>query len=123
MALSKSIHDGGAEAETGLRKTPEGILEIDQSRMGGITQQTGGTGNVQTESLVNLATAFFIHDQQAGIPMLPSEGDRGSFAGVKGMGFFQKRPNIRQDHDPSRRMPEKFPQGLGDGEPPDGRLR
>ncbi len=77
MALSKSFHDGGAEVETGLCKTPECVLEIDQSNTGGIAQHASGTGNTQTEGLGNLAAAFFIHDQQAGIPMLPcSPGSR-----------------------------------------------
>ena len=113
VALSQSFHDGRAEAETGLRKTTEGVLEIDQSHTGRITQQACGTDDAQAEGLGNLAAAFFIHDRQAGIAMLPGEGDRGSLSGIEGVGFFQERSDIRQNHNPRRRMLEKLPQRLG----------
>jgi hypothetical protein len=51
VALSQSFHDGRAEAETGLRKTTEGVLEIDQSHTGRITQQACGTDDAASRGL------------------------------------------------------------------------
>jgi hypothetical protein len=113
VALSQSFHDGGAEAETGLSKATECDFEINHSHPGGIAQQAGGTDDAQAEGLGNFAAASFIHDQQAGIAMLPSEGDRGGLPRIEGVGFFQERSDIRQNHNPRRRMLEKLPQRLG----------
>ncbi len=63
MSLAQSLDDSGTEAEGRLCQTPEHVIKIDQSRMGGITQQACGTGDAQAKGLGNLATPFFIQDQ------------------------------------------------------------
>ncbi|MEY4243144.1 MAG: hypothetical protein RLZZ245_729 [Verrucomicrobiota bacterium] len=110
--LPQSLHHLGAQAKFRLSQSEESIFEIDQTGRCGIGQKTRRAGDSQTECARNFATAFFIENQQAGIPVLPRQCDRGGFPGIQSSCFLKKRRSVRHHSDPIRQRRKQTPQGL-----------
>ena len=63
----------GPEPELGIGEALENIVEIDQACRGGISQDAGSSGDPQTQCGGYPAAPFFVDNQQAGFPVLPSK--------------------------------------------------
>lgn len=95
------------------RQPLEDLVEVDQACGCGVGQDARSSGDLQAQCRTNPATSFFVDDQQAGLPLFPSERDGGSFTGIKSLGFLKIGCHIGQKHQPRLRSVEELPQCRG----------
>ena len=110
--LAQSLDHLRTQAKCRFRQTQKNIFKINHACRSGIRQKTRRSGDLQTQCARHLAPPFFIENQQAGIPILPRERDRGGLAGIQGSCFFQIGQLVRNHRNPIGHLQKQKPQSL-----------
>ncbi len=104
------LHQLRTQAKFRFRQSSENILKIDQASRRRIRQQTRRAGDAQSQRVSNPASSLFIKNQQAGIPVLPSQGNRRGLSSIQGSSFLKIRQSIGDHSDPIRHCQKQGPQ-------------